>query len=174
MRHLDVERSSSAAGSGQEGDKARRLHACCTELLYSEQGRLVLSPSGTVLRTRQAYLYVHDPATQQLSVHFVKAGGQRDYLFHVFRFAPMAPALGASEGLIGGDAPEGAGGPELYEELHASGEHLCDKDMHYARYGFRVRVQRGSLLLHSFRVRYRVRGPGVDYTTDTQYERDPT
>lgn len=52
------------------------------------------------------------------------------------------------------------------------GEHLCNKDMYWALYDFRSpSVVENGKELDVFGVRYKVKGPQKDYTSDTAYQR---
>lgn len=52
------------------------------------------------------------------------------------------------------------------------GDHLCNKDMYWAFYDFRSPTVVGkSEAMDVFGVRYKVKGPEKDYTSDTAYQR---
>jgi len=135
-----------------------RAHSTATELLYFEQGELKLE-TGLLLKAKRKYIYRYNADEDRISAWFVRedpgskqrdAVEEVDYLFHELDFS-------ASE----------AG-------WTAQGDHLCVKDMYWAFYDFRppgIENQEGRMDV--FGIRYKVKGPEKDYTSDTVYQRIP-
>ena len=126
------------------------------ELLYSEQGELK-TENGLSLRAARQYIYRYSSDEDKISAWFIKedtkqtGGGEEvDYLFH-----DLEMEQGANKAWLG------------------RGEHLCEKDMYWALYEFRLAevAEEGGRQMDLFGVRYKVVGPQKDYTTDTAYER---
>ncbi|TKA83717.1 hypothetical protein B0A55_00275 [Friedmanniomyces simplex] len=125
-----------------------------SELLYSEQGEL-RTENGFVLKANRKYIYRFDADEDKISVWFVtedskQLGGNEevDYLFHDMETEH------AGSGWVG------------------KGEHLCELDMYWAYYEFRLpKVMEEGQEMDVFGVRFKVKGPQKDYTTDTAYER---
>lgn len=124
------------------------------ELLYSEQGELK-TDNGFTLKANRKYIYRYNSDEDKISAWFVKEetkqnDGQEeiDYLFHDLEMEQK------DECWVG------------------KGDHLCDMDMYWAYYEFRQprRADDGQLT-DVFGVRYKVKGPQKDYTSDTAYER---
>lgn len=125
------------------------------ELLYAEQGELK-TDAGFTLKANRKYIYRYNADEDKISAWFVKEDtkandGQEevDYLFHDL------------------EMEQTAGG-----EWAGKGEHLCELDMYWALYQFRLKAvaEEGSEM-DVFGVRYKVKGPEKDYTSDTAYER---
>ena len=54
------------------------------------------------------------------------------------------------------------------------GEHLCSLDMYWAYYEFRLpKIAEEDSEMDVFGVKYKVKGPQKDYTSDTAYQRIP-
>jgi hypothetical protein len=126
------------------------------ELLYSEQGEL-RTDTGLTLIANRKYIYRYSSDEDKISAWFVKeqtkssdGAEEVDYLFHDLEMEPA------------GKEGEWAG----------KGEHLCEMDMYWALYQFRLKAvaEEGSEM-DVFGVRYRVKGPQKEYTSDTAYER---
>lgn len=129
-------------------------HSVTSELLYHEQGELK-TDTGLTLKANRRYVYRYNADEDKISAWFVKEDFQRpegkeevDYLFHDLEFEQ------SGQGWI------------------AKGDHLCDKDMYWAMYDFRMpRVAEEGDELKVWGLRYKVKGPSKDYTSDTAYER---
>ncbi|EMC95997.1 hypothetical protein BAUCODRAFT_123275 [Baudoinia panamericana UAMH 10762] len=129
-------------------------HSVAAELLYSEQGEL-RTDNGFTLRANRKYIYRYNADEDKISAWFVKedtkqtdGGEEVDYLFH---------------GLEMEDKPQAWIG---------KGEHLCELDMYWAYYEFRMpKIVEEGHSMDVFGVRYKVKGPQKDYTSDTAYER---
>ena len=125
-----------------------------SEFLYAEQGELK-TENGFSLKGNRKYVYRYDADADRISAWFVtedsklNAGKEKvDYLFHDLEVKQT------ETGWV------------------AEGEHLCDKDMYWAFYDFSSPsiVERGQEM-DVFGVRYKVKGPNKDYTSDTAYQR---
>ncbi|EFW99841.1 pyridine nucleotide-disulfide oxidoreductase [Grosmannia clavigera kw1407] len=118
------------------------------EYLYVEDGTFTAT-SGLSFRATRRYVWRYNPATDRLSVWFVRTDdAQRaDYLFHELSF----------------------GGPTATETepWRATAGHLCIDDYYDVRYDFAF----VAVNLRDWRVRYAVRGPKKDYTIDGTYRR---
>lgn len=129
-------------------------HSVAGELLYSEQGELK-TDNGMTLRANRKYIYRYNADEDKISAWFVKEGTKQsegkeevDYLFHDLEMD--------SEG----------------NAWAGRGEHLCELDMYWAYYEFRMpKVVEEGKGMDVFGVRYKVKGPQKDYTSDTAYER---
>ncbi|KAF2174111.1 hypothetical protein M409DRAFT_16384 [Zasmidium cellare ATCC 36951] len=136
--------------------KAREptAHSAAGELLYSEQGELK-TDNGLTLKANRKYVYRYNADEDKISAWFVKEDTKQnegreevDYLFH---YLEMDSAGNAWAG---------------------RGEHLCELDMYWAYYEFRMpKVVEEGKEMDVFGVRYKVKGPQKDYTSDTAYER---
>lgn len=116
--------------------------------LYHETGELV-TETGFTLRANRKYIYRYSAEDEKISAWFVKEPhpeGQEevDYLFHELEF----------------DVAE--------NRWIAKGDHLCDMDMYWAFYDFRIT---GNADMAKWGLRYKVKGPQKDYLSDTAYER---
>lgn len=111
------------------------------ELLYKEQGKLILS-SNIPLDITQKYLYVYDKSQDNLTVYFVDEKNQRGSIFHTINFQSKQSS---DIGWI------------------ATGEHLCSQDHYSAHYLF---VFNG-INLSRFEITYTVKGPTKDYVSKT-------
>ncbi|TKA23133.1 hypothetical protein B0A50_07163 [Salinomyces thailandicus] len=132
-------------------------HTVAAELLYSEQGELK-TQNGFTLKANRKYIYRFNEVEDKISAWFVKEDTKQedgkeevDYLFHDIE----TEDAGAEKSMVG------------------RGEHLCDMDMYWAYYEFRMPqvVEEGEGGMDVFGVRYKVKGPTKDYTSDTAYER---
>ncbi|CAK1367109.1 hypothetical protein CB0940_10434 [Cercospora beticola] len=131
-------------------------HSAAGELVYSEQGELK-TDNGFTLKANRKYVYRYDADEDKISAWFIKedtkaqdGAEEVDYLFHDLEI----------------DA-EGNG-------VAGRGEHLCELDMYWAYYEFRlpkVAEVGGDEKMNVFGVRYKVKGPQKDYTSDTAYTR---
>lgn len=127
------------------------------ELLYHEQGELK-TENGLTLKANRRYIYRYNTDEDKISAWFVKENTKQqegkeevDYLFHDLEFEQ------SGKGWI------------------AKGDHLCDKDMYWAMYDFRIpKLAEEGEELKVFGIRYKVKGPSKDYTSDTAYERTYT
>ncbi|KAK5119466.1 hypothetical protein LTR85_007566 [Meristemomyces frigidus] len=124
------------------------------ELLYAEQGELK-TDNGFTLKANRKYIYRYSADEDKISAWFIKEDAKQhdgkeevDYLFHDIETEH------AGLGWVG------------------KGEHLCDMDMYWAYYEFRLpKVAEEGQGMDVFGVRYKVKGPQKDYTSDTAYER---
>ncbi|OQO11611.1 hypothetical protein B0A48_03338 [Cryoendolithus antarcticus] len=138
------------------------------ELLYHEEGELK-TDNGFTLRANRKYIYRYSRDEDKISAWFVKeeTKDQRgkeevDYLFHDLELETGENAV------------------------IARGEHLCSKDMYWAAYEFRMPkvsdVQDededdendSEEEMKVFGLRYKVKGPSKDYTSESAYERSYT
>lgn len=122
-------------------------HSVQSELLYLEQGDLT-TDTGLTLKANRKYIYRYNADEDKISAWFVKEDTKShdgfeevDYLFHDLEIERKGDVL------IG------------------QGEHLCEMDMYWAYYEFRVpRVADEGEGMRVFGVRYRVKvccGMGV-------------
>jgi len=111
------------------------------ELLYKEQGKLILS-SQIPLDITQKYIYSYDKSKDLLTVYFVDENNKRTSLFHTIHFQPRQSSQ------IG---------------WTANGEHLCNQDYYSVYYLF---VFNG-INLSRFEITYTVKGPMKDYVSKT-------
>lgn len=124
------------------------------ELLYAEQGELK-ADNGFTLKANRKYVYRYNADEDKISAWFVKEETKQndgkeevDYLFHDIETGNVG------KGWVG------------------QGEHLCELDMYWAYYEFRLpQVVEEGQGMDVFGVRYKVKGPQKDYTSDTAYER---
>jgi hypothetical protein len=147
--------------------RAPTAHSINSELLYSEQGELK-TDNGYTLHANRKYIYRYNADEDKISAWFVKEDtksndGQEevDELFHDLEISSSGSGL-AGSGLAGSG-----------EHLWAGrGEHLCSLDMYWAYYEFRVpKIAQNGHEMNVFGVRYKVKGPQKDYTSDAAYER---
>ena len=130
-------------------------HSVTRELLYAEEGELK-TDNGLTLKANRKYIYRYTADEDKISAWFVtedtkQKDGQEevDYLFHDLEMKSV------------GHGWEGRG------------DHLCDKDMYWTYYDFRLpRVADDHNSMQVFGVRYKDKGPQKDYTSDTAYQRD--
>jgi len=116
------------------------------ELLYKEQGKLILS-SQIPLDITQKYIYAYDKIQDILTVYFVDDKNKRGLPFHTIHFQSK----------------------ELSEiGWLANGEHLCSQDHYSVNYLF---VFNG-LNLSRFEITYTVKGPEKDYVSQTIFHPD--
>ncbi|KAI7195362.1 hypothetical protein KC324_g4678, partial [Hortaea werneckii] len=144
-------------GTATFSPRVPTAHTTAAELLYSEQGELK-TENGFTLRANRKYIYRYNAVEDKISAWFVKEDTKSDegkeevdYLFHDIE----------TEKANSGAATVGRG------------EHLCEKDMYWAYYEFRMPqvIEDGERGMDVFGVRYKVKGPAKDYTSDTAYER---
>ncbi|EME42204.1 hypothetical protein DOTSEDRAFT_73128 [Dothistroma septosporum NZE10] len=129
--------------------------AATGELLYSEDGELKME-NGLTFKANRKYIYRYDADEDKISAWFVKEDTKQkdgkeeaDYLFHDLEM----------------DSPQG-------NTWAGRGEHLCSLDMYWAYYEFRLpKIAEEGDKVDVFGVRYKVKGPQKDYTSDTAYER---
>ena len=125
-----------------------------TELLYHEQGELK-TDNGHILRANRKYIYRHDVDEDKTTAWFVTEDSKHiegreeiDYLFHDLEMSQ--------------DKNGWAG----------RGEHLCGLDMYWAYYEFRLdKDVHENDKMDVFGIRYKVKGPQKDYTSDAAYTR---
>jgi hypothetical protein len=127
-------------------------HSAKAELLYSEKGELK-TDNGLTLTANRKYVYRYNAEEDKISAWFVKeetkhldGKEQVDYLFHDLEIEH------GKNGWAG------------------KGEHLCNLDMYWAYYEFRLPEDEDDDM-DVFGVRYKVKGPEKDYTSDTAYQR---
>lgn len=124
------------------------------ELLYSEQGELKME-NGLVLKANRKYVYRYSSDEDKISAWFVKEDTKQsdgkeevDYLFHDLEIDSSGTGWSGR------------------------GEHLCSLDMYWAYYEFRMpKVAEAGSEMNVFGVKYKVKGPQKDYTSDTAYQR---
>ena len=143
-------------GVAQFRPRTPTAHSTAGELVYSEQGELK-TDNGFTLRANRKYVYRYNADEDKISAWFIKEDTKAkdgeeevDYLFHDLEINA-----------------EGKG-------LAGRGEHLCELDMYWAYYEFRlpkVAEVGANERMDVFGVRYKVKGPQKDYTSDTAYER---
>ncbi|KAK5108495.1 hypothetical protein LTR62_008235 [Meristemomyces frigidus] len=122
-------------------------HSVAGELLYAEQGEL-RTDNGFTLRANRKYIYRYNADEDKISTWFVKEDTKQvdgkeeiDYLFHDIENEGLGPAV------VG------------------RGEHLCELDMYWAYYEFRLPKSAGEgQRMDVFGVKYKVKGPQKDYT----------
>lgn len=127
-------------------------HSAKAELLYSEKGELK-TDTGLTLSANRKYVYRYNAEEDKISAWFVKedrkdVDGKEevDYLFHDLEIEY------GKNGWAG------------------KGEHLCNLDFYSAYYEFRLPKDEDEDM-DVFGVRYKVKGPEKDYTSDTAYQR---
>lgn len=132
-------------------------HTTAGELLYSEQGELKMD-NGVTLKANRKYVYRYSSDEDKINAWFVKEVTKQedgkeevDYLFHDLEISPSGTGWSAR------------------------GEHLCSLDMYWAYYEFRLPKigEEGDEMMNVFGVKYKVKGPQKDYTSDTAYQRIP-
>lgn len=116
--------------------------------LYHETGELV-TDTGYTLRANRKYIYRFSPDDEKISAWFVKEPAvegeeEVDYPFHELEFDVVD------------------------NRWIAKGDHMCNTDMYWAFYDFRMTDQAA---LNKWGLRYKVKGPQKDYLSDTAYER---
>ncbi|KAI5364072.1 hypothetical protein Slin14017_G060360 [Septoria linicola] len=132
------------------------VHSAAGELVYSERGELK-TDNGFTLKANRKYVYRYDADEDKISAWFIKEDTKAkdgdeevDYLFHDVEIDSKSNAIAGR------------------------GEHLCELDMYWAYYEFRLpkvaEVGEGERM-DVFGVRYKVKGPQKDYTSDTAYTR---
>jgi hypothetical protein len=114
------------------------------ELLYKEQGKLILS-SQIPLDITQKYLYVYDKSQDLLTVYFVDENNKRTSIFHTIHFQSKQTS---EFGWI------------------ANGEHLCGQDHYSVSYLFAF----NGIDLVRFEITYQVKGPAKDYLSKTIFQ----
>ncbi|KAI7557468.1 hypothetical protein KC343_g12290, partial [Hortaea werneckii] len=144
-------------GTATFSPRVPTAHTTAAELLYAEQGELK-TENGFTLRANRKYIYRYNAVEDKISAWFVKEDTKSDegkeevdYLFHDIE----TEKANSSAATVG------------------RGEHLCEKDMYWAYYEFRMPqvMEEGERGMDVFGVRYKVKGPAKDYTSDTAYER---
>ncbi|KAI9755035.1 MAG: hypothetical protein M4579_004438 [Chaenotheca gracillima] len=125
------------------------------EYLYVEEGELQTT-SGMTLKGSRKYVYRYREDLDQISAWFVKTGSEEetkivDYLFHKLDISNDQDSAFKNR-------PEG---------WIAKGGHLCVEDQYDSEYLFRFRA----VSLEKFRIRYTVKGPKKDYTSEAWYNR---
>ena len=129
-------------------------HGIAGELLYAEQGELK-TDNGLTLKANRKYIYRYNADDDKISAWFVKedtkmndGNEEVDYLFHDLEMQQ------SGDGWVG------------------KGDHLCNMDMYWALYDFRsTKSANARGAMDVFGVRYKVKGPEKDYTSDTAYQR---
>lgn len=136
-------------------------HSVTAELLYHEEGELK-TDNGFTLKANRKYIYRYTQDEDKMSTWFVKEDTKDkrgkeevDYLFHDVEMTDENSAVAGR------------------------GEHLCSMDMYWAYYEFRMpKITEQSADaeddepgMNIWGLRYKVKGPEKDYTSDTAYER---
>jgi hypothetical protein len=129
-------------------------HSVKAELLYTENGELK-TDTGLTLTANRKYIYRYYADEDKINAWFVKEATKQndgaeevDYLFHDLEIE------NGKNGWVG------------------KGEHLCSLDMYWAYYEFRLpKADDEDEEMNVFGVRYKVKGPEKDYTSDTAYQR---
>ena len=124
------------------------------EILYVEQGELK-TDNGLILKANRKYIYRYSADDDKISAWFVKEDTKLndgheevDYLFHDLEMQQ------SEDGWVG------------------KGDHLCNMDMYWAFYDFRsLKSSAPAGPMDVFGVRYKVKGPEKDYSSDTAYQR---
>jgi hypothetical protein len=114
------------------------------ELLYKEQGKLILS-SQIPLDITQKYIYTYDEDKDLITVYFVDDNNKRASFFHTISFQPKQSS---QNGWI------------------ANGKHLCNQDNYSVSYLFRF----NGINLSHFEITYEVKGPNKDYISKTIFQ----
>ena len=126
------------------------------ELLYFEEGEL-LTDKGFQLKGSRRYVYRYQAKSNSISAWFVKNDDDAtvDYLFHQLQY-------------------QGSNGEEYQSDesnMHvpssARGYHLCIEDQYVAFYTFEHRAS----TMTKWTLKYNVKGPKKDYTTDATFTR---
>ena len=136
-------------------------HSVAAELLYHEEGELK-TDNGFTLKANRKYIYRYSQDEDKMSAWFVKEDTKDkhgkeevDYLFHDVEMTDQNSAIAGQ------------------------GEHLCSMDMYWAYYEFRMPkiteqaedAEDDEPGMNVWGLRYKVKGPEKDYTSDTAYER---
>ncbi|KAK5169071.1 uncharacterized protein LTR77_006380 [Saxophila tyrrhenica] len=127
------------------------------ELLYFEKGQLK-TDTGLTFSANRKYIYRYNADEDKISAWFVKeatkdnhGAEEVDYLFHDLEIEQ---------------------GKNVWS---GRGEHLCNLDMYWAYYEFRLPTSNDDSDededMEVFGVRYKVKGPDKNYTSDTAYQR---
>lgn len=117
-------------------------------LLYHETGTLT-TDQGFQLHADRKYIYRYNDQDEKLSAWFVKEIDGKDdidYLYHDLEFS--------------------------FEQDRwvARGDHLCNDDMYWTFYDFRLNAAGDGLELWGMKTM--VKGPEKDYSSDTAYQRN--
>ncbi|KAF2770376.1 hypothetical protein EJ03DRAFT_310645 [Teratosphaeria nubilosa] len=129
-------------------------HSVAAELLYAEEGELK-TDNGFTLRANRKYIYRYNADEDKISAWFVKEDTKQnegneevDYLFHDLEIAQ--------------------GGEGEWSAWVGRGEHLCELDMYWAYYEFRMAkvIEDDQAGMDVFGVRYKVKDhcKTVDHT----------
>ncbi|KAF2157076.1 hypothetical protein K461DRAFT_289426 [Myriangium duriaei CBS 260.36] len=116
--------------------------------LYHEIGTLT-TDQGFQLTANRKYIYCYSPEDAKLSAWFVKDVDGKDdvdYLYHELEFHFE------------------------HDRWIAKADHLCENDMYWAFYDFRLDAAGDSLLMWG--LKHQVKGPEKDYSSDTVYTRE--
>lgn len=141
-------------------------HSVKLELLYTEQGELK-TDNGFTLKANRKYIYRYNDKDDKISAWFVKEETKdqkgKEEVENLFHDLEMEDGKTA---------------------VVARGEHLCSKDMYSAYYEFRMpKVSELNAEdeddeeddedeeMKVWGLRYKVKGPQKDYTSETAYER---
>ena len=101
---------------------------------------------GLAFPAERKYIYRFNPDDEKISVWFVKDNNGEDdidYLYHELEFEPK----------------DG--------RWIARADHLCEQDMYWAFYDFRLDAS--TTAIEKWGLRHEVKGPSKDYTSDTAY-----
>ena len=120
--------------------------------MYAEEGELK-TDNGFTLRANRKYIYRFNADEDKISAWFVTEDSKQndgneeiDYLFHDIEITQKADCWSGQ------------------------GDHLCNLDMYWAYYEFRL-PEAQAQSMDVFGVRFKVKGPQKDYTSDTAYQR---
>ncbi|CAF4122176.1 unnamed protein product [Rotaria sordida] len=114
------------------------------ELIYKEQGKLILS-SQEILDITQKYIYIYDENKDLITVYFVDNNDKCSSIFHTISFQSKQSS---NIGWI------------------AYGEHLCNQDHYFISYLFIF----NGINLSQFEITYTVKGPAKDYISKTIFQ----
>jgi len=126
------------------------------EYVYSEEGAFT-TDGGLEFSARRGYVWRYDGRRDEVDVYFAKEEGER--FFHRVQFEVGS---GGEERVDGEE--EGCGG----KSIMARGEHWCEPDNYVVGYEFEA----GEKGMRRFGVRYEVKGPQKDYTSQAWYTRE--
>ncbi|CAF4894358.1 unnamed protein product [Rotaria sp. Silwood1] len=115
------------------------------ELIYKEQGKLILS-SEKQFDITQKYIYVYNKNEDVINVYFVDNNtNKRSLIFHTIYFQSKN---------------------FLSNEWIANGQHLCNQDYYFVSYLFVF----NQINLSRFEIIYTVKGPTKDYISKTIFQ----
>ena len=147
-RSLESELPTFPRGTFTGTSTFQQLHPGNTlSYLYHETGELVTEQGHKLIANRK-YIYLYSQEDEKISVWFVKEDDGQDvidYLYHELEF-------------------------EFKDDRWiAKGDHLCDMDMYWSFYDFRL--DESQTALSRWGLKHKVKGPNKDYSSDTVYQR---